>query len=108
MVQDVADRDERHVWHGGDGALRVRRVVVPRARHCISWRDEVDFSVDMFEAEEAAGDDGDDVLLVVDPGEIRDLVKVFRQISCREACMCALTLESNKLTYALLPTLGVP
>ena len=77
MIQDVADRDERHVWYRGDGALRVRRVVVPRARHRVSWGDEVDFAVDVFEAEEAAGDDGDDVLLVVDPRKIRNLRTVL-------------------------------
>lgn len=70
VVEDVALED---VGDSLDRALLVRRVVVTTARHRVAGRDDVDLPMRVLESEEAAGHDGDQVVLVVNADEIRDL-----------------------------------
>ena len=70
VVEDVAHKDVRDLR---DRALRVSRVVVPRARVRLGPAHDVDLAVRVREAHEATRHDGDRVLLVVDADEVRDL-----------------------------------
>ena len=70
MVKDIAICN---VWNLRDSALRIRGVIVGGA--CISFAraDDVNLAVGVLEAEEATGDDGDQISFVVDAHEVRDL-----------------------------------
>lgn len=72
VIEDVGLED---VGHRRDGALRVRRVIVPRASDCVSRGNNVHFAVWVRIAKGATRDDGDRVLLIVDVLEVGYLHK---------------------------------
>ena len=69
MVDGLACEEVRDLRYS---ALRVRHVLVPRARVRLSRMHDVDLAVWVLEVEEAARHDGDWILLVVDANEVGD------------------------------------
>ena len=71
VVEDVA------IEEGADGLVRalvVVPVVIARAGDGVAGREEVDLALGVFKAEETAGDDGDQVRLVVDAHKVGHLL----------------------------------
>lgn len=109
VVKHVAYQDVRHSL---DCALAVAGVVVLRAAHGIPGGDDVNLAVGVLETQEAAGNYGHDVCLVVDANEIGNLVAAEApQTRCHRESGGeggARTLESSRAANAGFPTRGVP
>ena len=70
VVDNVALEDCRHAL---DLAQLVRRVVVARARDGVAGREHVHFTLRVHVPQEAAGDDGDDIIVIIHSREVLDL-----------------------------------
>ncbi len=62
-----------NVWNRRDRALRICRVIVTGAGHGVASSENMNLPVRVLEAESAAGDYGNGVILVVDALEVCDL-----------------------------------
>lgn len=71
VIEDVGLED---VGHGRNGALRVGRIIITRARNSIIVAQNVHFTVRVLEPEASPGNNGNGVDLVVNVLEVRYLI----------------------------------